>query len=548
MFTIFSLEVLKDAWFGEPLLFFSERDAIIWMKEVIALFLVTSEQMRSIDYHTIQHIGIPAAVLMENAGRAVAEEVRKLIMAKGSPNPKPWLILIGKGNNGGDGIVAARQLAQMNVKADLLYAIDPLMLKGDAALQRDIAECLGIASSTYAPGAVHWHAYSGIVDGLLGTGSSGTPREPYAALIQEANESGLPIVSIDIPSGMNANTGEVSGQSIRATVTVALAFAKIGLYQYPGADYAGEVIVRPIGIPEALAGKFEVNSALSDRASVLRRFGYDLPLARPGDAHKGTFGHALIVAGSLKYSGAGWLAAKAALRAGAGLVTWTMPARLVQPMIGKLPEAILLGANDSGTGSWTAASAEDVIQAAADKEAIAVGPGLGRFEQDARWLHRIWTHTQCPLVIDADALNIMADADALNAWERRAAPVVLTPHPGEMARLAGIPTREVQRDRVGLARRFARKFGISLVLKGARSVVALPSGEVFINSTGNSGMATGGSGDVLSGIIAGLAAQGIPLEAAAVIGVYMHGEAGDRAAASRASTASLLSGDIIEAL
>jgi ADP-dependent NAD(P)H-hydrate dehydratase / NAD(P)H-hydrate epimerase len=518
------------------------------LKEVVAMHLVTSEQMRSIDYHTIQHIGIPAAVLMENAGRAVAEEVRKLMMAKGSPNPKPWLILIGKGNNGGDGIVAARHLAQMNVKAELLYAVDPLMLKGDSALQRDIADRLGIASSSYAPGTVHWQSYSGIVDGLLGTGSSGTPREPYSSIIQEANESGLPIVSIDIPSGINANTGEVSGQSIRATVTVALAFAKIGLHQYPGADHAGEVVVRPIGIPEALAGKLAVNTVLSNRASILRRFGYNLPLARSSDAHKGTFGHVLIVASSLKYSGAGWLAAKAALRAGAGLVTWTMPASLVQPMIGKLPEAILLGANDSGNGSWTAASAEDVIQAAADKEAIAVGPGLGRFDHDSRWLYRIWTQTQCPLVIDADALNIMADADALNAWERRAAPVVLTPHPGEMARLAGISTREVQRDRVGLARRLARKFGLTLVLKGARTVVALSDGEVFINSTGNPGMATGGSGDVLSGIIAGLAAQGIPLEAAAVIGVFMHGEAGDQAAAARTSTASLLSGDIIEAL
>lgn len=511
------------------------------------MLLVTAEQMRAIDRHAIEGIGLPAAVLMENAGRAVAEETLAFIRERGTA-PGPWLVLVGKGNNGGDGIVAARHLIEAGIGAELLFAGDPGALTGEAALQRDIAAKMGIPAGVYKPGTVAWERYAGVVDGLLGTGAAGAPREPAASLIREANASGLPIVAIDIPSGLDADTGGVHEPCIRADVTVALAFCKCGLMQYPGAGVAGRVVVRAIGIPAALADRYGVRTWLATKEAIRRALGVGLPLERPADGHKGTFGHALVVAGSAAYGGAGLLAAKAALRAGAGLVTWALPQAMAKAMAGRLPEAILAGAGGDAAGNWTADSAKALAKLAEGKKAAVVGPGIGRFPGDAAWLKELWTSLPIPLVLDADALNMLAAADGLREWPRRRAPAVLTPHPGEMARLAGTSVADVQRDRIGTARSFAVRHGVILVLKGARTVTALPDGRAFINPTGNAGMATAGTGDVLAGLVAGLLAQGLAPEAAAVAGVYMHGEAGDRAAKRRPSPASLMAGDLLDML
>jgi len=510
--------------------------------------LVTAEQMRAIDRHAIDALGLPAVALMENAGRAVAEETAKLHATIRGGGGKPWLVLVGKGNNGGDGIVAARHLIEMGIDAELLFASPPERLEREAALQRDVAVRLGIRRATFAPGHVAWHRFAGVVDGLLGTGTSGDPREPYASLIREANESGLPIVAIDVPSGLNADTGATFDPCIRATVTVSLGFVKLGAALHPGADAAGNVVLYRIGIPERLAAEHGVSTYFAGPDALRRRFGIELPLPRAADTHKGTYGHVLLAAGSAAYGGAGWLAAKAALRSGAGLATWALPERAAYALLGRLPEAIVRAVPDDGAGGWSRASADRLLEFAQGKQAFAVGPGIGRFEGDADWLRRLWTETRCPLVLDADALNILADAGGLDAWPRRQHPTVLTPHPGEMARLVASSTKDVQRDRLELARRFARERGVTLVLKGARSIVALPNGECFVNSTGNPAMATGGAGDALTGVVAGLIAQGLSAEAAAVVGVYWHGAAGDRAAAARTTPASLLAGDIIEAL
>lgn len=507
--------------------------------------LVTAEQMRAIDRQAIDRIGLPAMVLMENAGRAVAEEVLRW-MAEHKPPSLPWLMLIGKGNNGGDGIVAARHLRESGVGAELLVVEEPEQLRGEAALQRDIAARMGIPAFRYQPGHVAWDKYAGIVDGLLGTGTKGAPRAPYDALIREANDSGLPIVAIDIPSGVDADTGQAHDPAIRAVKTVALAFGKCGLYQFPGADLAGHVVVRSIGIPDELAGN--VNTWLATKETIGDELGLTLPLVRPADGHKGTFGHVLVVAGSGTYSGAGLLAAGGALRAGAGLVTWTLPRSVAAAMTGLLPEAILAGMEEGPEGNWTASTASHIIDLANNKEAVVVGPGIGRFAGDADWLRQLWDGVKAPLLLDADALNIVAECGGLTKWPMRNAPTILTPHPGEMARLAGLATGEVQRGRIAFARAFAAQHRVTLVLKGARTVTALPDGRVFVNPTGNAGMATGGSGDVLAGLIAGLAAQGIPPEAAAVAGVHMHGEAGDRAAENRPSPASLLASDLLDRL
>lgn len=512
------------------------------------MYLVSAEQMRAIDRHTIEEIGIPGPVLMENAGRAIAQAIRDRWPVD-KKQAKPWLVLVGKGNNGGDGVVAARQLIEAGIPAELVYAVDPQSLSGDAALQRDIAAKLRIPSMVYTaqPGRIQWQQYAGVIDGLLGTGTSGPPKEPYASLIREANASGLPIVAIDLPSGMHADTGEVFDPCIRATLTVSLGFLKIGLTQYPAAELAGETIVQPIGIPSFLAEQWPVRTKLTDEAVIRDLIGGPWPPARSPNAHKGTYGHVLVAASSRTYSGAGWLTAKAALRAGSGLVTWALPDTLIRSLAGHLPEAILTGVPDDGQGNWAADSADTIVHMANERSVLAIGPGIGRFAEEREWLRTIWEQTRVPMVADADALNILAEANGLEQWKRPSVPVVLTPHPGEMARLTGMSTRDVQRDRVGLARSFATTHEVTLVLKGARTVIATPNGDVFVNATGNPGMATAGSGDVLTGIIAGLIAQGFPSDQAAVLGVYWHGLAGDRVAQTR-TMASIISSDLIEAL
>lgn len=514
------------------------------------MYIVTSEEMRKIDQAAIEQIGIPALVLMENAGRAVAEEA----MAMGKEYPRhaaeSWLILAGKGNNGADGVVAARHLAEAGYDVSILYAEDPTGFAGEAAVHRDIAVRLGLRSAVYSDENILWNRYDGIIDGLLGTGSRGAPRGVYAALIREANESGLPVIAIDIPSGLHADTGEVFDPCIRATRTVALAFAKRGMMQHPGASVSGKVVVRPIGIPVSLAQQFGVNTYTLDERTLREQLGVDPGRTRSDDTHKGSYGHVLLVAGSRSMTGAGLLSAHAALRGGCGLITWVVPNRLMEPLIGHCPEAMLFSMSDKGTGDWSQVDPSELAMLAEDKETVVIGPGLGRWTGDTLWLQELWSQIDgnVPLVIDADALNLIADANDFASWPRRRAITIMTPHPGEMARLAGRTIGEVQRDRITIARSYAVKHQVTLVLKGSRTVVAVPSGDVYINGNGNAGMATAGAGDVLAGLIGSLRAQGLSAGQAASLGVWLHGAAGDRAAARRKASASLIARDIIEEL
>jgi len=517
------------------------------------MYLVTSDEMRAIEREAIERIGVPSLVLMENAGRAVAEEARALPAAGTEGRPRRWLVLAGKGNNGADGVVAARHLAEAGDFAEIVYAADPAGFAGEAAAQRDIAAALGLPARMYAEGGadIDWSRYDGVVDGLLGTGTRGAPRGAYAALIREANASGLPIVAVDLPSGIDADTGEAYDPHIRAARTVTFGLAKRGLAQHPGAEAAGQVVVRPLGLPlEPLAERHGVRVFRLGETALRSRLGADPARPRRADTHKGTYGHVLIAAGSRPMSGAGLLCARAALRSGAGLVTWALPDALVLPLAGRFPEAMLAGVPDDGRGDWSRVAPEELVRLAAGKDALVLGPGLGRWEGGAAWLRRLWTLLpgELSLVLDADALNLLAEAADFAAWPRRPGGVVLTPHPGEMARLAGLPTREVQRDRIGLAQRYAQRHGVTLVLKGAGTVVAAPNGDAYVNGNGNAGMATAGAGDVLAGLIGGLLAQGLAAAAAAALGVWLHGAAGDRAAARRLSPASLIAGDIVAEL
>ncbi|WP_276355569.1 NAD(P)H-hydrate dehydratase [Cohnella caldifontis] len=518
--------------------------------------LVSAEEMRAVDRYAIDALGIPALVLMENAGRAVADEVIRFEGGRSQERRRRngaaprWIVLVGKGNNGGDGIVCARHLADAGYDVLLLYAEQPDGWGGEAGTQRDIARRIGIPSAIYGTGEpVAWEAWDGIVDALLGTGASGAPREPYAALIREASASGLPVVAVDLPSGLNADTGEALDPCFRARITVALAAAKRGLSQHPGVSYAGEVVVRPIGIPEIAFRHADIRTFRLDAETMRSQLGLAFPPERPADAHKGTFGHALIAAGSREMSGAGLLCAKAALRSGCGLVSWAVPEGLSPALAGRLPEALLRTAADGGSGDWRMVPAERLAELAAGKQAMVIGPGMGRWPGDSAWLRELWDRLDTALVLDADALNMLAEAgEPFLRWPRKETPVVLTPHPGEMARLCGLSAKEVQRDRIESARRFAAAHGVTLVLKGAGTVVAAPDGRAFVNPTGNPGMATGGSGDVLAGLIGGLLAQGLDGPGAAAAGTYAHGAAGDRAAAARFSPGSLIAGDIVDAL
>ncbi|MFC3799625.1 NAD(P)H-hydrate dehydratase [Cohnella sp. GCM10012308] len=519
--------------------------------------LVTSAEMQAIDRRTIEELGIPQEALMENAGRAVAEEAGRYAEAAGNGANSSWLILAGKGNNGGDGLVCARHLRDMGYRVAVLYAESPERMRGAAALQRDIASRLGIPAQVYAQpdssadsADADWFAgYDGLIDALLGTGGTGEPRAPYAALIGAAVKSGLPVVAVDIPSGLDADTGAVAKACMVAKVTVALAYAKRGLHQHPGAAHAGEVAVRRIGIPAGAAERAGVNTCLLNAESLKAKLGLTFPLQREADSHKGTYGHVLVAAGSSLMSGAGLLSARAALRAGSGLVSWAQPAAAAPGLRGFAPEIMLRAIPDEGAGEWRQVKPGQLAEAAAGVDALVVGPGMGRWDGDGAWLRSLLERVQAPVLVDADALNMIADAGAQpGAWPQRDAPTVITPHPGEMARLAGLTVPETQRDRIGLARDYAARHGVTVVLKGSRTVVASPDGRAFINTTGNPGMATGGAGDALAGIIGGLLGQGLGALEAAAYGVYWHGLAGDRAAASRPQAASLIAGDIIEAL
>ncbi len=505
--------------------------------------LVSAKQMREMDQFAIEYYGIPQLSLMENAGKAVADEV---IRTYGS---RKWIILVGKGNNGGDGLVAARHLVEAGCDVLIVYAVDPDELQGAAQKQKEIIDKWELPVIVYPKQPIPWPQYDGIIDALLGTGTAGAPREPVASLIREANESGLTTVAVDIPSGIDADSGKVYEPCIRAQITIALAMVKQGMVQYPAADYCGEIRLCRIGIPEKLADRFPAPCYYVDESFVQTHFSKSALFVRQADTHKGTYGHVLIAAGSNAYSGAGLLAAKAALRAGSGLVSWYLPATLKEAMVGHVPEAMLIAAEDDGTGDWSRCQPESIRELAGDKQALVIGPGLGRFKNDSRWIARALKQLPCPAVIDADALNMIADLkESKKVWRETATDIVITPHPGEMARLCNTTVAEVQANRILTASQFAQEHGITVVLKGARTVTATPDGTTYINASGNAGMATGGSGDVLAGLIGGLIAQGMPASEAAVLGVYWHGAAGDRALAKRPSLASLIASDLIAEL
>jgi NAD(P)H-hydrate epimerase len=482
--------------------------------------LAGTGEMRAMDAHAIETLGLPGRLLMENAAHAVALRVDALLEAHEAAGPV--VVCCGAGNNGGDGYAAARLLVNRGRPVTVLRLGAPR--GADAAANAEAWAHFGPAVDAEAePGraAEALHGAAAIVDALFGTGLERAVQGAAARLIDAMNaaaaRSGCPVVAVDIPSGVHGDTGQVLGTAVRCTHTVTFQVGKPGCYQFPGAAHAGTVEVAPISIPprwpDGAAGTWRLGA----------EFAAALLPPRPADGHKGTFGHLLTVCGSAGMAGAALLASVAGLKVGAGLVTAAVPRTLRDRFLTAAPELMTLAADDGPEGWHAAAHADGLLAAAAARDAVVLGCGLGRREETGALAQRLVREVERPLLIDADGLFALRP-EHLRA---RPGPTVITPHPGELERLAGLPRAELAAQRLGVARRLAAEWGVVLVLKGAATVVAEPGGQAFLNATGDAGLASGGTGDVLSGIVGGLLAQGLEALPAALLGVYLHGLARD---------------------
>ncbi len=503
--------------------------------------VLNAAQMRDADRQTIDEIGIPSMVLMENAGRQV---VAALEAANDDLTDRHVAVLCGPGNNGGDGFVVARTLYQRAVDVSVFVIGTMAAVKGDARLNLEILGRLGLTVveiSDEQAWDLHFSEISQcdlIVDAIFGTGL----RSPLAGMMEtvaaDVNASGIPVVAVDLPSGMSADRAEPIGECIRASMTVTLATPKLPLVLPPGEAHAGSIVVADIGIPPEV-----IENLAGPRIELLTREGMrEILQPRESDSHKGDYGHVLVIAGSRGKTGAAHLAAVGALRSGAGLVTVATPGT-AQPIIAALgAEYMTVPLEETADGKVALGSLERILDF--EQDVIAAGPGLGTGPDVTAFIHGLLAKSESPLVLDADALNAIAsEPDLLHSGGEGSRPIVITPHPGEMARLVDTSIDEVQSSRLDVARDFAVQHQIYVVLKGYRTLVATPEGKVFINPLGNPGMATGGTGDVLTGVLAAWLAQLLDAEAACKIGVYLHALAGDLTEADEGEVA-MTAGDL----
>jgi len=487
--------------------------------------VLTAAAMREVDRRAIEELGVPGAVLMENAALGVVDALTARF-----PQVERVGIVCGPGNNGGDGLAVARHLLSRGYEVRVALADGGRPLSGDAALQLRILEAIGLSPVRLGPeedpaAPVAWLAACELlVDALFGTGLA-RPLSGWAGRLVEAlDRLPLPRVAVDLPSGLDGDRPEIPGPALRADLTVTFAAPKVAHVLLPASGLAGEVVVADLGIPAWLVEEAPggLHLLCGDELAAA------LP-PRPPESHKGSCGHLLLVAGSPGKAGAAILAARAAVAGGAGLVTVATPAPLAPTVELGSVESMTLALPATACGSLAATALDPLLAAAEAREAVALGPGLGE-DPEARELARRFT-LACPrpLALDADGINAWAgQAELLRA---RRAPTVLTPHPGELARLLGREVAEVRSDRLGAVARAVEATGAFVVLKGHRSLVATPDGEIHVNPTGGPALASGGSGDVLTGLLGALLAQQVEPGTAAALAVHLHGLAGDLAAA-----------------
>jgi len=505
--------------------------------------ILTAAQMREADRYTIDEIGIPSLVLMENAGRQVVAAIESTYESKLDGRVA---VLCGRGNNGGDGFVVARTLLQHGIETSVFVIGALADVGGDARTNLDILGRLGVTVVEIAD-EQSWELHfseisqcSLIVDAIFGTGLRAAVTGMMETVIADVNASEIPIVSVDLPSGLSADTPHLIGDCIDASLTVTLAAPKLPLVLPPGEAYAGDVVIADIGIPYEVIESLEGPHVELLTPEQLRT----VVGPRAADSHKGDFGRLTIVAGSVGKTGAAHLAALGALRSGAGLVTVATPRCCLPILAAMSPVFMTVDLPDDSSGTLAASGVEKLLEQPHD--VIACGPGLGRTPEVAHFVRGLLDRVTVPLVLDADALTVLADdPGCLTGRDER--DLIITPHPGEMARLVGSSIADVQANRIQVATDFATTRRVYVVLKGHRTVIATPEGRVYINPTGNPGMATGGTGDVLTGMIAAWLAQLLDAEAACRLAVFLHGAAGDLAEAS-SSQAAMIATDLLDNL
>jgi ADP-dependent NAD(P)H-hydrate dehydratase / NAD(P)H-hydrate epimerase len=503
--------------------------------------VATAELMRKLDRRAIAEFGIPGIVLMENAARGTVNALFRFF--PNLPNTRV-AVFAGRGNNGGDALAVTRYLVNRNIPCQVFVLAAQEEVKGDARVNLEILRRMEvpvryILSREELEGErASISRQDLLIDGIFGTGLKGKVDGFFKETIVFLNSLKKPVVAIDIPSGLDADSGQILGVCIQARITVTFGLAKRGLLVQPGAHAAGELVIVDISLPRSAVEGEKIPDHLLEGTDFLP---YLAP--RNADAHKGQFGHLFILAGSPGKTGAAALVAQSALRVGTGLVTLGIPESLNPILEEKLTEVMTEPLPETKEKTLSLDSQKQILNLTSHKTALAIGPGLSLNPETIRLVHQVVRRNTLPTVIDADGLS--AVAGKIDILEKKKAEIILTPHPGEMARLLGMKTDEVQKDRIETSRKFAREHEIILVLKGSRTLVADHGGDVFINPTGNPGMASGGMGDVLTGMIAGFLAQGIPPLEAAKMGVYLHGLAGDYAAFLKGERG-MAAGDVID--
>jgi ADP-dependent NAD(P)H-hydrate dehydratase / NAD(P)H-hydrate epimerase len=479
--------------------------------------------MREIDRRAIEDYGLPGVVLMESAGRGVVDLIRQVA----DPSGSVAVVLCGAGNNGGDGFVIARHLIALGADVATILVTAEEKVVGDAlthlqVLRRMNADILVEPEEMLVEEELAQADL--IVDALLGTGLNTDLRGIYRVAVEAANAAEALRIAVDIPSGLHADTGETLGVALNADYTVTFAYPKLGLVSHPGVESVGALEVVDIGIPHGVEESAAFAAELVDEEMVSQTL-----LPRPDWGHKGTFGHLAIIGGSKGKSGAPLLAAEAALRGGTGLCTIASEASTVDALESQTLEVMLSAmGNNAGLLDGDAGTLREVASLLEGKSALAIGPGMPNHPQAGDFLAALIGRLSIPAVIDADGLNLLASR--LDSLKEKKVDILLTPHPGEMARLTGLTIAEIQRDRVSATANFAREHDVFVALKGARTVIAAPDGSIRINPTGCSAMGTAGTGDLLTGLIGSLLAQGHPSFDALSIAAYVHGRAGEVAA------------------
>jgi len=503
--------------------------------------LATNEQMAQVTKIAVKEFGIPGVVLMENAGFAVLREIAKDF------TPRERIVIIcGNGNNGGDGFVVARHLHQRGYTLHLFHVGYPEHLIGDSEINYNILTKLGVPMSRIhgekdLPELYMELSRCGlVVDSLIGTGMPVAAGRVEQKIIEAVNEASCKVYSVDMPSGVGGNDGRIGAAAIRADKTIAFTLPKVGNLLYPGAEYNGELVIRDIGIPKQIVDEVPMPYEVITRERVV-----PLIPQRDRNSHKGYYGKARMIAGSMSMAGAAILTTKAALRSGLGMARLYVPESINHIMKTAVPELITIPFQELRRGVIGINHIDTILKDAPDSDVFTIGPGCGISFELEEIVKNIVEKVTSPIVLDADALNVLAKD--VSVLERKQAPIVITPHMGEMSRLTGKPLEEVTAHPVFTARDFAVTWQVTVVLKSARTVVATPEGKVYVNINGNPGMSTAGSGDVLTGIITGLLGQGLSPLDAALAGVFVHGMTGDRVA-ERLGEHGLLAGDLVESL